>query len=178
MSRIITSESDTDNELSSQPSDLSTSQLLGQEPPEPLVVAGSDRSITMERKLELYSRRLSQIGLADKDDSSVSSASEQVVKTPTEQTVPRPIVAEKVRIKFIPIGSIPAIKPSVCKISAAQSFAAVITFLRGRLAVSHVFCYINNSFAPSPQQNVGDLWRQFKVGEDLIVSYCGTVAFG
>ena len=177
MSRIITSESDTDNELSSQPSDMSASQLLSQDPQD-LSPLGTDRSITMERKLEFYTRRLSQIGLGDKDDSSASSASEQVRPTPTDTPVSPPLPVEKVRIKFIPIGSIPPVKPSVCKISSAQSFSAVIAFLRGKLAVTHIFCYINNSFAPSPQQNIGDLWRQFKVGEDLIVSYCGTVAFG
>lgn len=85
---------------------------------------------------------------------------------------------EKIQIKFQPIGSILQIKPSVCKISATQPFALIITFLSRRLKVDNVYCYINNSFAPNPQQIVGDLWSQFKVDDELIVSYCGTVAFG
>lgn len=84
----------------------------------------------------------------------------------------------KVQIKFLPIGSIPQINPVVCKISASQPFALITTFLSRRLKVSQVYCYINNSFAPNPQQIVGDLWSQFKVDDELIVSYCGTVAFG
>lgn len=84
----------------------------------------------------------------------------------------------KVQIKFQPIGSIAQITPSVCKISATQPFALISTFLTRSLKVSQVYCYINNSFAPNPQQIVGDLWSQFKVDNELIVSYCGTVAFG
>ncbi|QLL34993.1 hypothetical protein HG536_0H03690 [Torulaspora globosa] len=84
----------------------------------------------------------------------------------------------KVQIKFQPIGSIPQVKPSVCRISAAQPFALVTKFLSKSLKVDQVYCYINNSFAPNPQQIVGDLWSQFKVDNELIVSYCGTVAFG
>lgn len=85
---------------------------------------------------------------------------------------------QKIQIKFQPIGSIAQIKPSVCKISAAQPFALVTTFLTKSLKVNQVYCYINSSFAPNPQQIVGDLWSQFKVDNELIVSYCGTVAFG
>lgn len=84
----------------------------------------------------------------------------------------------KIQIKFQPIGSIPQVKPAVCKISATQPFALVTKFLSRSLKVDQVYCYINNSFAPNPQQVVGDLWSQFKVDNELIVSYCGTVAFG
>ncbi|CAI6406976.1 AKR_HP2_G0004150.mRNA.1.CDS.1 [Saccharomyces cerevisiae] len=80
--------------------------------------------------------------------------------------------------KFQPIGSIGQLKPSVCKISMSQSFAMVILFLKRRLKMDHVYCYINNSFAPSPQQNIGELWMQFKTNDELIVSYCASVAFG
>lgn len=84
----------------------------------------------------------------------------------------------KIQIKFQPIGSIAQITPSICKISATQPFALISAFLTRSLKVSQVYCYINNSFAPNPQQIVGDLWSQFKVDNELIVSYCGTVAFG
>lgn len=85
---------------------------------------------------------------------------------------------EKVQIKFQPIGSVPQINPSVCRITATQPFSLVITFLIKRLKVDQIYCYINNSFAPNPQLIVGDLWAQFKVDDELIVSYCGTKAFG
>ncbi|CAR26936.1 ZYRO0C04862p [Zygosaccharomyces rouxii] len=85
---------------------------------------------------------------------------------------------EKVQIRFQPIGSISQINPSVCKITATQPFSLVVQFLKKRIKVDEVFCYINNSFAPNPQLIVGNLWSHFKVGDELIVSYCGTTAFG
>lgn len=86
--------------------------------------------------------------------------------------------AVKIQIKFQPIGSVPIMNPSVCTISSTQPFSMVILFLKRRLKMDQIYCYINNSFAPNPQQHIGNLWSQFKVNEELIVSYCGTVAFG
>ncbi|KAK5168563.1 hypothetical protein LTR04_006404 [Oleoguttula sp. CCFEE 6159] len=41
-----------------------------------------------------------------------------------------------------------------------------------------VFCYINNVFAPSPDENVGNLWRCFRSGDELVVGYAIAPAFG
>ncbi|QLQ82114.1 hypothetical protein HG537_0G03690 [Torulaspora globosa] len=96
----------------------------------------------------------------------------------TDRSVTDSLAQTKIQIKFQPIGSIAQVKPTVCKISATQPFAVVAKFLSKSLKIEQVYCYINNSFAPNPQQIVGDLWSQFKVDNELIVSYCGTVAFG
>lgn len=85
---------------------------------------------------------------------------------------------QKVQLKFQPIGSIPQVNPPVCKISATQPFSVITSFLNGKLRTKHIHCYINNSFAPNPQQIVGDLWSQFKIDEELVISYCGSIAFG
>lgn len=106
------------------------------------------------------------------------TANEALEKIQKEKDEMKNEAKEKIQIKFQPIGSIVQINPSVCKISATQPFALIKTFLSRRLKVENVYCYINNSFAPNPQQIVGDLWSQFKVDDELIVSYCGTVAFG
>lgn len=86
--------------------------------------------------------------------------------------------ATKIQIKFQPIGSIPSLKPNTCKISSNKPFSIINIFLKKRLKVDHVFCYINNSFAPSPNEQIGDLWAQFKINDELIISYCAIVAFG
>lgn len=92
-----------------------------------------------------------------------------------EEAVPK---TEKVNIRFVPIGSIAAIQPKVFKISTSQPFSTLIRFLDKKLKIPHVFCYIHNSFAPSPDENIGNLYNNFSVGNELIVSYCNTVAFG
>lgn len=174
-------------------------------------------------RLEQYSRRLSQLGLVDTNESSssereevitndshvieknrenikkgpsdifqVNNASESVKSTGNgipggfgesvlennSQSNITPAKVQKVKIKFQPIGSIAPMYPSVCLISASKPFSMIINFLRKKLRVNTIYCYVNNSFAPVPNQNVGDLWSQFKVNDELIISYCGTVAFG
>ena len=181
MSRIITSESDTDNESSRSISLSESSQHdLTRDVGTYYGIVDNDRSITMERKLEHYTRKLSQVGLDDKEDSSISSDSELVTtnKTKMQESIESTPPQDKVQIKFIPIGSIGTMVPSVFKISSSQPFSMILSFLKKKLKIQNVYCYINNSFAPNPQQVIGDLWQQFKINEELIVSYCGSVAFG
>ncbi|CCE61939.1 hypothetical protein TPHA_0B02660 [Tetrapisispora phaffii CBS 4417] len=85
---------------------------------------------------------------------------------------------KKIQIRFQAIGNVLPINPNTCTISTEQPFATVILFVKRKLKMKDVYCYVNNSFAPNPQQNIGDLWDQFKIGNALIVSYCATVAFG
>lgn len=200
MSKVLESESDYDSSSSTQSARSSTDNIRGK------------ASYMVQSKLELYSKRLSQLRMQsddeEEDELSRPSQSDRSQGTIEDGPVPRqeiPLTTslilnnlpprtdevikeveqqeesqtpEKIQIKFQPIGSIRQISPQVCKISSTQSFSMVITFLRRKLKVSEVYCYINNSFAPTPQQNVGDLWTQFKIQEELVVSYCSSVAFG
>ncbi|KOH00530.1 Atg12p [Saccharomyces eubayanus] len=193
MSRILESENETESDESSI---ISTNNGTATERTRnhPEIKSSTH---TVQNRLELFSRRLSQLGLASDAsvdqqlDSSASSTYEQkeMNKTNTSTAEQKNIATEqksrkeeqdtqKIQIKFQPIGSIAQLKPSVCKISMSQPFAMVILFLKRRLKMDYVYCYINNSFAPTPQQNVGELWTQFKVSDELIVSYCASVAFG
>ncbi|TKA73617.1 hypothetical protein B0A49_02749 [Cryomyces minteri] len=59
--------------------------------------------------------------------------------------------------------------------SAGQGGSAAAAALREH---ESVFCYINNVFAPSPDENVGNLWRCFRSGDELVVGYAVAPAFG
>ncbi|CDK26305.1 unnamed protein product [Kuraishia capsulata CBS 1993] len=98
---------------------------------------------------------------------------------------------DKVTIRFQPIGSVPHISPKVFKISSSQPFSTLIRFLEKRirqrqtedakvnaLTGGTLFCYIHNSIAPSPDEMIGNLFTNFNVNNELMVSYCNTVAFG
>ncbi|CAI4055911.1 Atg12p SKDI_02G3240 [Saccharomyces kudriavzevii IFO 1802] len=185
MSRILESENETESDESSI---ISTSNGSVSERSRNNQELKSSTH-TVQNRLELFSRRLSQLGLASdisidqQVESSSNSTYEQKEMTKTNAQTEQKSRKEKpdtqkIQIKFQPIGSMAQLKPSVCKISMSQSFAMVILFLKRRLKMDNVYCYINNSFAPSPQQNVGELWMQFKVNDELIVSYCASVAFG
>jgi ubiquitin-like protein ATG12 len=41
-----------------------------------------------------------------------------------------------------------------------------------------VFCYVGNVFAPGLDEGVGNLWSCFKQGEELVVGYALSPAFG
>ncbi|CZR51909.1 related to Ubiquitin-like protein ATG12 [Phialocephala subalpina] len=88
----------------------------------------------------------------------------------------------KVTVHFKAVGSAPAVRNQVCKISSTQRFEAVVSYLRRTLKVGptdSVFLYVNSSFAPALDEIVGNLHRCFKDSNDrLIVSYSMTPAFG
>ncbi|KAK9448477.1 ubiquitin-like autophagy protein Apg12-domain-containing protein [Limtongia smithiae] len=85
----------------------------------------------------------------------------------------------KVGIKFRPIGSAPKMSRPMAKISASQPFGAVVRFLRRQLRVQDdLFVYVNSSFAPALDEEVGYLHSCYSVDGYLQVSYCTTAAFG
>ncbi|CDR41044.1 CYFA0S06e00628g1_1 [Cyberlindnera fabianii] len=91
---------------------------------------------------------------------------------------------EKITIRCQAIGSAPQLTPNIFKISYHQPFATLIKFLTKKLKKKLpnkndvLYCYVNNSFAPSPDEIVGHLYRHFAVNRELVVSYCTVVAFG
>lgn len=105
----------------------------------------------------------------------LSVAGDQALKKMAEREQELPT---KIPIRFKPIGSVPQVAPQLARISASQPFSVVVTFLTKRLKLNNVYCYINNSFSPAPQQSVGDLWGHFRIKDELVVSYCSGVAFG
>ncbi|KAK6397827.1 hypothetical protein LTR65_005075 [Meristemomyces frigidus] len=80
-----------------------------------------------------------------------------------------------------PLPNTPQLRQPRFKCSSTQRFEAIVRFLRRKLALQDhesVFCYVNSVFAPGLDEGVGNLWRCFKVGEELVVSYSVTQAFG
>ncbi|KAM5348700.1 hypothetical protein ACJ41O_008524 [Fusarium nematophilum] len=90
--------------------------------------------------------------------------------------------ADKVMVRFKPVGSAPALAQDVCKISATRRFEEVVRYLRRKLRckdTDSVFLYINSAFAPSLDEVVGNLHQCFKDARDqLVVAYSLTPAFG
>ncbi|KAH3663993.1 hypothetical protein OGAPHI_004707 [Ogataea philodendri] len=91
-------------------------------------------------------------------------------------TVSKPTEA-KVQIRFKSIGSINQVRPAVFKISKSSKFSSIIKFLELKLG-RKVYCYLNNSMSPNPDEELENLYNLFRVGDELIVSYCNIVAFG
>ncbi|ODV86794.1 hypothetical protein CANARDRAFT_27181 [[Candida] arabinofermentans NRRL YB-2248] len=96
--------------------------------------------------------------------------------TSTILTVSKPVVS-KIQIRFKSIGSVNQVKPAVFKISKSSKFASILKFLELKIG-GKVYCYLSNSVSPNPDEELSNLYDIFKVGDELIVSYCNTVAFG
>lgn len=66
----------------------------------------------------------------------------------------------KINIRCNPIGSTPPLKPNIFKISEHQHFSTLIKFIGKKLKRKEgVFVYLNNSFAPGPDEIIGNLYR-------------------
>ncbi|TQN72942.1 Ubiquitin-like protein ATG12 [Colletotrichum shisoi] len=90
--------------------------------------------------------------------------------------------SDKVVVKFKAVGNAPLLARGVAKISSTQTFHTVIWYLRKRLKLQEsdsVFCYVNDSFAPSLDEIVGNLHNCFKDSSgQLVISYAMNPAFG
>ncbi|KAI3406062.1 ATG12 [Candida oxycetoniae] len=89
------------------------------------------------------------------------------------------IESNKISLRFQPIGSTRGIVPKVFKISTTQTVSTINKFLCQKLKQKAPFhLYIQNSFEPNPDEKIGDLYNLFKTNNELIISYCNTLAFG
>lgn len=86
--------------------------------------------------------------------------------------------ATKITIRLVPIGSTAPITPKVLQVSSDQTVAVVNRFIAKKLRLKNVHSYIHNSFQPTPDERLGDLYQQFRTNQELIFNYCNTVAFG
>ncbi|KAF3905309.1 hypothetical protein ABW21_db0209864 [Orbilia brochopaga] len=107
----------------------------------------------------------------------------------------------KVTIRLLSVGSTPSLKKNVFTLTASKKFSVVVNFLRNKLKLNgppaatspsssgnitaqpnnngqSLFVYVNSTFAPSLDEEVGNLFRCFKREEELVVNYCLTPAFG
>ncbi|KAF2690003.1 ubiquitin-like protein ATG12 [Lentithecium fluviatile CBS 122367] len=88
---------------------------------------------------------------------------------------------EKVKIRLQAIGSAPQLKTRLFYAATDRRFEAIIVYIRKKLGVKpheSVFCYIGNVFAPGLDEGVGNLWRCFKQGDELVVGYAMSPSFG
>jgi ubiquitin-like protein ATG12 len=100
---------------------------------------------------------------------------------PTHTTYKSFLTSPLVTVRLQPLGSAPHLTQRVFKVSTKQSFASIVRFLRKRLGVKEhesVFCYVGSVFAPALDEGVGNLWNCFKQGDELVVGYAMSPAFG
>jgi hypothetical protein len=103
------------------------------------------------------------------------------LSSPQHTTYKSFLTSPLVTVRLQPLGSAPHLTQRVFKVSTKQSFASIVRFLRKRLGVKEhesVFCYVGSVFAPALDEGVGNLWNCFKQGDELVVGYAMSPAFG
>ncbi|ORZ40205.1 ubiquitin-like protein Atg12 [Catenaria anguillulae PL171] len=88
----------------------------------------------------------------------------------------------KVIVRFSAIGDAPILRQPLSKVSTSQPFHTVASYLRRELAIpksTPLYLYVNQSFAPRPDEVIGDLHACFAQTDSghLVVSYSMTPAW-
>lgn len=96
---------------------------------------------------------------------------------PTEvQTLNR---SGQVIVNLKPVASAPILKKTKFKVSGEETFSILVQFVRTQTKVQgSLFLYVNSSFCPPGDAVIGDLFKCFKVSDELIINYAVSEAWG
>ncbi|KAG4098680.1 autophagy protein 12 [Neocallimastix lanati (nom. inval.)] len=88
-------------------------------------------------------------------------------------------MTEKILVRFRAVGDAPLLKNPVFKVDGNREFSTIIKGLNYKLKqCSNLHFYINNSFSPSPDEIINNLYKCFGTGNELQVNYATTPAYG
>lgn len=133
----------------------------------------------LNQQIEEQQQRSQQLPIQrDSSEDKKKNENESIVAKPQPPAIDEEEVT-KITIRFQPIGSTPHIQPKVFKISSTSTIATINKFLIKKLKTKLlIYIYIQNSFLPNPDEKIIDLFNLFKTNNELIISYCNTIAFG
>lgn len=100
---------------------------------------------------------------------------------PQSKETPSSGKSNKVVVTFKSVGNAPILNKKKFFVDPDNDIASMIVFVRKhlRLDQSHsLFLYVNQSFAPSPDQKLRNLHNCFATDGNLILNYCLTEAWG
>lgn len=120
-----------------------------------------------------------------KESQEDTRASEQVITGPSSpiENIQTKLDSDKVVVIFKNVANAPILKQSKFKVSTSKTVASMIELLRkaatGKIDIGQsVFIYINQSFAPSLDQTVQNLFDCYACDNKLVLHYAITTAWG
>lgn len=87
----------------------------------------------------------------------------------------------KIMVVLCPVGGAPILKRRRWEVDSTQTVHFITSFIRKKLELhksDSLFVYVNQSFAPSPDQSVRNLFDCFGSDGKLVLAYCRTPAWG
>ncbi|CAM4563353.1 ubiquitin-like protein ATG12 [Caretta caretta] len=103
------------------------------------------------------------------------SAGSPVTEEPAEDT------KKKIDVLLKAVGDTPIMKNKKWAVERTRTIQGLIDFIKKFLklvASEQLFIYVNQSFAPSPDQEVGTLYECFGSDGKLVLHYCKSQAWG
>ncbi len=117
---------------------------------------------------------------------------------PSVAAPPSAVTDDFIRVRLMPIGNAPLLKNTKFNVSRKKKVLYFIEFLSKKIfkppasntasgaqmstaqstPSERIFIYCNNTFSPSPDQSIDDLYQSFKVGDELIICYSLSEAYG
>ncbi|XP_068279340.1 ubiquitin-like protein ATG12 [Nyctibius grandis] len=88
---------------------------------------------------------------------------------------------KKIDILLKAVGDTPIMKTKKWAVERTRTVQGLVDFIKKFLklmASEQLFIYVNQSFAPSPDQEVGTLYECFGSDGKLVLHYCKTQAWG
>uniref|UniRef100_A0A8D2LIH8 Ubiquitin-like protein ATG12 n=1 Tax=Varanus komodoensis TaxID=61221 RepID=A0A8D2LIH8_VARKO len=92
-----------------------------------------------------------------------------------------PVDAECIDVLLKAVGDTPIMKTKKWTVERTRTIQGLIDFIKKFLklvASEQLFIYVNQSFAPSPDQEVGTLYECFGSDGKLVLHYCKSQAWG
>ncbi|CAN0356633.1 ubiquitin-like protein ATG12 [Lampetra fluviatilis] len=115
------------------------------------------------------------------DESTEPGAAEAAAEVAATPTPPLPGARKKVDVLLKAVGDAPIMKQKKWSVETGKTVAWIIQFVRKYIkcdAADSLFLYVNQSFAPAPDQDVGTLFECFGSDGKLVLHYCKTQAWG
>ena len=106
-----------------------------------------------------------------------AKAEEPEAKSPQ----PEPSNSNQVIVVFKNVGGAPILKQSKFRVSTNKKIAHLLGLVRKAASFEpgqSIFIYINQSFAPSPDQTIQNLYDCYACDNKLVLHYSITVAWG
>ncbi|XP_050184977.1 ubiquitin-like protein ATG12 [Myiozetetes cayanensis] len=88
---------------------------------------------------------------------------------------------KKIDVLLKAVGDTPIMKTKKWAVERTRTIQGLVDFIKKFLklmASEQLFIYVNQSFAPSPDQEVGTLYECFGSDGKLVLHYCKTQAWG
>ena len=110
---------------------------------------------------------------------SQSAATTETSGTEGGSNVPAPLPPQTVNLFLRPVGEAPALKKAKYRLDGKKCLLDVERFLKKNIGTNQsLFLYCGSGFAPTPNQNLQDLYDCFQVGGELVITYGLQEAWG